>query len=151
MDFIGAGNSSEVVQTLDDIYSQTAAKERSQAKLESDDLQVSGMEILRLANKHGKGWFALLLSDNLVSQTHIPEYILRAVAFACHPSVDEGALKQMGEFRVRAEGPDGDLARALPPLEELEKLSPTDFLSTFRKAASDDDLSLFCQYLEEYQ
>lgn len=151
VDFIGADNSSVVIETLDDIYSQTAPKERSKEKLESADIQTSGLEILRLAQNHGKGWFALLLSEKLVSQTHIPEYILRAVAFACQPSVDEGALKQMGEFRVRAEGPDGDLAKAMPPLAELGKLSPSDFLSVFREAAPTDALSLFSQYLEEYR
>jgi len=151
VDFIGTGNCWEVVQTLDDIYAQLATKETCQEKLESNDLQKSGMEILRLANKLGKGWFALLLSDNLVWNTNIPEYILRAVAFACHASVDEGALKQMGVFRVKAEDQAEDQEKALPPLAELENLSPTDFLSTFRKTAPTDALSLFCQYLEEYQ
>lgn len=151
VDFIEAGNSSVVVETLDAIYSQDAAKKRCQEKLESADLQESGMEILRLATKHGKGWFALLLSEKLGSQTHIPEYILRAVAFACHPSIDDGTLKQMGEFKVSADGPDGDLSKALPPLGELRDLVPTDFISVFRKAVPTDEFSLFCQYVEEYR
>jgi putative ATP-dependent endonuclease of OLD family len=148
VDFVGAGNSWEVVEILDDIFSQPAAKQLSQQKLESDDIQKSGMEILRLANKVGKGWLALLVSEKLVPQTYIPECILRAIAFACHPSVDESALKQMGEFRVKKKE---DLAKALPPLTKLESLSPADFLSAFRKAAPTDALSLFCQYLEEYR
>ena len=151
VNFIGASNDWEVVQTLDDIYAQLAVKERSKEKLESNALKTSGMEILRLANNYGKGWFALLLSDNLVWRTNIPEYILRAIAFACHASVDEGALKQMGVFRVKAEDQDEVLEKALPPLAELENLSPTDFLSSFRETAPTDALSLFCQYLEEYQ
>lgn len=151
VDFIRKSNSWEVVRTLDDIYTNASAKSRSKAKLESDDLQKSGGEVLRLAKKLGKGWFALLLSERLISRTYIPEYILRAVAFACHPSVGESALKQMGMFRVKAEEPDGDLVKALPKLAELQNLSPPDFLSTFCKAAPTDALSLFCQYLKEYQ
>lgn len=151
VDFIGAGNSSEVVQTLDGIYTKATSKSRSQAKLDSDNLQQSGRETLRLAEKLGKGWFALLLSERLVSRTYIPEYMLRAIAFACHPSVGKSALRQMGMFRIKAEEPDGDMAKTLPQLAELESLSPPDFLSTFRKAAPTDALSLFCQYLEEYR
>jgi putative ATP-dependent endonuclease of OLD family len=151
VDFIGANNALEVVQTLDDIYENTAQIKRSKERLESDDLQVAGKEVVRLANKLGKGWFALMLSEKLGSRTYIPDYILRAVAFACHPSVSESALKRIGEFRVRAQGVGGPLAKALPPLAELESLEPNDFLSMFREAASDDDLSLFCQYIEEYR
>ncbi len=151
VDFIGAGNSWEVVQSLDGIYTEATSKSCSQAKLDSDDIRTSGRETLRLAEKLGKGWFALLLSERLVAQTYIPKYMLRAVAFACHPSVGESALKQMGMFRIRAEEPDGDMAKALPPLAELQNLSPPDFLSTFCKAAPTDALSLFCHYLEEYR
>lgn len=106
------------------------------------------MEILRLASKVGKGWLALLVSERLVPRTHIPDYILRAIAFACHPSVDETALKQMGEFRVKKEK---DLAEVLPPLAESESLSPADFLSAFHEAAPTDALSLFYNYLEEFR
>ena len=151
VDFIRSGNSVEVVRTLDDTYGNAATRKRSKERLESDDLQVAGKEILRLANKLGKGWFALLLSEKLDSRTYIPDYILRAVAFACYPSVNEGALKSIGEFRVKAQGPNGDLAKALRPLADLESVTPTDFLSVFRETASNDDLSLFCQYLEEYR
>ena len=151
VDFIGADNSGVVVQTLDGIYTQATSKRDSQKKLESNEIQISGMEILRLANKLGKGWIALLLSEILIPQTYIPDYILRAVAFACHPCVDESALKQMGEYRIKDEDSDTDLVKALPPLAKLEKLNPTDFLSAFRKAAPTDVLSVFGQYLEEYQ
>ncbi|MDP2857827.1 MAG: AAA family ATPase [Bacillota bacterium] len=151
VDFIGAGNSWEVVRTLDDIYTEATSRSRSETKLNSDDLQIAGREILRLAEKLGKGWFALLLSERLVSRTYIPEYILRAIAFACHPSVGEGALRKMGMFRIRSEQPDGDLTKALPRLAQLQSLSPPHFLSTFCKAAPTDALTLFCQYLEEYR
>lgn len=146
VDFVGAGNSWEVVETLDDIFSQPAAKKLSQARLESNDLQKVGIEFLRLASKVGKGWLALLVSERLVPQTYIPDYILRAVAFACHLSADESALKQMGEFRLK----ENSLMAALPPLA-LESLRPANLLSAFRRAAPTDALSLFCHYLEEYQ
>ncbi len=100
-------------------------------------LQTYGKEILRLSGKLGKGWFALLLSERFISRTNIPDYILRAVAFASHASVDESSLKQMGLFRATAEAKyeDDTLGNVLPSLAELERMSPSDFLSTFREAA----------------
>ena len=58
--FIHAGNQHEVVQTLDQIYKETTPKTRSEERLKSVNKRVSGNEALRLAQKLGKGWFALL-------------------------------------------------------------------------------------------
>lgn len=153
VDFIRAGNTSEAVRTLDSIYKVDRSKQESKERLESEDHQTSGKEILRLAQKIGKGWFALLLSEKLVSRTQIPDYILRSVAFACNRSIDASSLKQIGLFRIAAEAQreDDTLGKVLPPCAQMERLSPNDFLSTFRKAAPDDPLSIFCEYLEEYR
>ncbi|MGD0234099.1 MAG: AAA family ATPase [Syntrophorhabdales bacterium] len=152
VEFISAGNAWEVVRVLDNIYKDAGPKKRSKQRLESDDPQTCGKEILRLSEKLGKGWFALLLSEKLIARTNIPDYILRAVAFASYASVNESALKQMGLFRIMAEAKyeDDNLGNILPSRAELERLGPTDFLSTFREAAPTDPLSVFCRYLEEY-
>ena len=140
-------------QALDSIYRRAHLKKESQARLESADLQASGKEVLRLAEKLGKGWFAVLLSEELISRTQIPDYILRAVAFACRISINKRSLKQMGLFRIMAEAKDEDdtLGNVLPPRDEMEQMSPNDFLSTYREAAPGDPLSTFCEYLEEYR
>jgi len=155
IDFISAENAWEVVQVLEEVFSQATAKARCRKKLESDDLKTSGAEIQRLADKVGKGWFALLLAEELVAKTYIPEYILRAIAFACHLSVPRSALKQIGLFRVREEdaaaASESDYERTLPALEDLKGLSTEEFISAFREAVPDDALSLLCQYLEEYR
>jgi predicted ATP-dependent endonuclease of OLD family len=153
VDFLGAGNSWEVVLALDSIYRHISLKQKSQEKLESTDLQVSGKEILRLADKLGKGWFAVLLSEQLVSRTQIPDYILQAVAFACSTSINERSLKQIGLFRImsEAEYEDDTLGNILPQRGEMERMSPDDFLSAFSEAAPGDPLSIFCEYLEEYR
>jgi putative ATP-dependent endonuclease of OLD family len=148
VDFIGSNNARETVRTLDAIYTGDAAIARSRGRLESDDPRVAGKEILRLAKKVGKGWFSLLLAEKLDASTFIPDYMLRAVAFACHPSVNEGALKQIGEFRIKARGAKSELAKAMAPNAGLE---PTAFVQAFRGAAPDDDLSTFCGYLEEFR
>jgi hypothetical protein len=151
VEFIGANNSQEVVRTLGEIYSKPLIVERTKARLEEEDIQIAGTEALRLANKIGKGWFALLLAERLDAWTFIPEYILRAVAFACHQSIDERVLKRIGEFRIDTRGSSDDALKSLIEIEDLRDLEPKKFLATFRKAAPEDELSLFCQYVEEYQ
>jgi hypothetical protein len=140
-----------VTRTLKAIYSKAVNINSSKDRLNSEVLVVAGKEFLRLANKVGKGWFAVLLSERLDSRTYIPAYILRAVAFACHPSISEGALKRIAEFRIVAQSKHEGSGDTLPQLADIEDLSPTDALSVFREAAPDDDLSLFCEYIEEYR
>lgn len=151
VDFIGTNNAVEVVRTLKDIYESVTSRNNSKALLESPDLRVAGKEILRLADKMGKGWFAILLSEKLDARTFIPEYILRAIAFACYPSISPGALKRIGLFRINAFGPEGELAQALAPLAELDAMETAAFISAYRGAVPEDELSLFCDYVEEYR
>ncbi|WP_373056354.1 ATP-dependent endonuclease [Zunongwangia sp. H14] len=82
VDFLMNGNSHEFIESLDEIFKQQAAKDSSKKKLKDKSVSVAGVEVLRLADKKGKGWLALVVADNLVYNTYIPDYILRAVAFA---------------------------------------------------------------------
>ena len=148
VDFIGANNAREVVGTLNEIYKTPVRSSTSRGKLESDDLVVAGREVLRLATNVGKGWFALLASEQLKADTYIPEYLLRAIAFACHLSVGDRELKQILEFRIAAAGDDGGPPESLPSLLEWKNMSPTDALVAFRTALPEDELSYFCEYLE---
>ena len=150
-DFIQAGNSREVVKTLDEIYSDPKFKNKSKILLESEDPAEAGGEVLRLALKEGKGWFAVLLAENLSAWTFIPNYILRAISFACYPSVNNNALRRMAEYRVVATAAtDSELANVLQSLVGRQDLNASDYVAAFRKAAPEDDFSQFCQYLEEY-
>jgi putative ATP-dependent endonuclease of OLD family len=58
-----------------------------------------GKEVLRLAEKTGKGWFAVLLSEHLTSTTAVPDYILEAIAFACQSTIDRQCIRQMAKYR----------------------------------------------------
>ncbi|CAB1078157.1 hypothetical protein D1AOALGA4SA_5921 [Olavius algarvensis Delta 1 endosymbiont] len=69
VDFLWNDNSHEIVNTLKGIYSREADITRSTERLESDDLAVAGKEVLRLAEKVGKGWFALMIAENVFSNT----------------------------------------------------------------------------------
>jgi len=78
VDFINAGNEHEVKGCLKNIYSVDDRIEKSEKLLKSKDIKVKGMEILRLGKKIRKGWFALLLAEQLSAYTYFPEYILEA-------------------------------------------------------------------------
>jgi len=82
VDFLMNKNSHEFVYSLKDIYSNEATIEKIKSKLESASIEIAGVEILRIAKKHGKGWFALRVSEQINYNTYIPAYILEAIAFA---------------------------------------------------------------------
>lgn len=82
VDFLMNGNSHEYIQCLGNIYKKQNYIDDSTSKLKDNSVEVAGVEVLRLAKKHGKGWLALLVAEELVYNTYIPEYILKSLAFA---------------------------------------------------------------------
>ena len=115
-----------------------------------NDPSVSGREVLRLARKEGKGWFALLLSEKLHADTFIPEYILRAIAFAAD-GLSAEAVKRMGLFRIADDFFDVGVRGQFPEMDELKQMPMEEFIYLFRELAPEDNLSEFVRYLEEYR
>jgi predicted ATP-dependent endonuclease of OLD family len=99
VDFLMAGNEDEVVATLGQIYRTVRHRDASETKLRSTEIVNWGKEVLRLAEKTGKGWFAVLLSEHLTSTTAVPDYILEAIAFACQSTIDRQCIRQMAKYR----------------------------------------------------
>lgn len=148
VDFVTADNSPEVIRTLESIYeTRKPDRAKSSEKLCSSKLDVYGMEVLRLANKVGKGWFSLLLSEQVSSETYIPQYILKAVAFACGEQLSVHVLYKMCQYRLNNPLPVTDDEEK--PIEFFEKnkndksLCIDKFVNTLR----DDDLSYFINLL----
>lgn len=100
VDFLLNGNSHEYVQSLPEIFKQQAAIDASKKKLEDKEVSIAGVEVLRLADKKGKGWLALVVADNLVYNTYIPEYILKAVAFASS-HLNNASKAKTAKYRLR--------------------------------------------------
>jgi putative ATP-dependent endonuclease of OLD family len=152
VDFIQANNASVVIQTLGEIYIDPGAAEASELLLEAEDPNVAGAEALRLAKKEGKGWFAVLLAEKLTVWTYVPNYALRAIAFACHQSINDSALRRMAEFRVTKIAESNSPRRTpLIPLLNRDDLTAEQFVIAFCEAAPTDDLSDFCLYVNEYR
>jgi putative ATP-dependent endonuclease of OLD family len=100
VDFIAAGNSRVFVSALPDIYVQGAAIARVQAELEDPDLSISGRAALALANKEGKGWFALLLAKHIDLHAHIPCYLVDSILFA-HGTPAPGVICKILNYRKK--------------------------------------------------
>lgn len=147
VDFLATDNKFEVLQTVDTVYKRASDRERLKAELSDDSLSISGQAVLALANKHGKGWFALLLAEHITAQSYVPEYILRAIAFAID-GVPNAALVRSGIFRLQMNP--FDLRDAFPDIEQLERMKPNEFLALYRKSAPDDVLSALLAFKEEY-
>jgi putative ATP-dependent endonuclease of OLD family len=82
VDFIIAGNEPEVIQTIDDVYSDPTTKAAAKKEIESDDVDVFGKRVLTMARNKGKGWYALVLGKYITYQTYIPDYIFDAILFS---------------------------------------------------------------------
>lgn len=148
VDFIGADNSIELNEVLPSIYQQKANIDKSIDLLENDAVEIYGKEILRLAEKVGKGWLSLLISEKVTSKTYIPKYILDAIAFSCGHKLAPQIIIKMCRYR---------LANPMPAFRDKDK--PIKFFSEnkmdidaciaeFEEQCPDDDLSHLISLLD---
>lgn len=151
VDFLFAGNTEEVRNSLDAIYTNQAYKLDSRNKLDSEDTEESGREILRLANKVGKGWFALLIAEQIKACSQFPPYILEAIAFACHKSISDNTIMKIGIYRIQNPETNNPVNDLLAELDTLRSGTPENFISRFIEAAPNDQLSLFYQCILDFR
>lgn len=99
VDFLLEGNSHEVSETVEKAFKIQPYKDRIKGLLGNKDVSISGKEVLRLAEKFGKGWFAIMVSEKVSNITAIPEYILDAIVFAC-PTLNQSILLAIAKYRL---------------------------------------------------
>lgn len=148
VDFLSNDNSIEVKEVLPSIYQQQASITKSIELLEESAVGIYGKEVLRIAEKVGKGWLSLLLSEKVTSQTYIPKYILDALAFSCGSKLSSQIIYKMCCYR---------LSHPMPVMADPDK--PLQFfrdnykdieacIAEFKEQCSDDDLSYLIGQLE---
>jgi len=121
VDFVACGNAGKVVASVDDVYTQPAARVQSIAELTSGDPARFGRRVLTMANYEGKGWFAILLGKQIDHRTVIPPYIRQALIFA-HGTFSTELLFNILKHRVAMNNPGG--AATPPALQRFwERLS----------------------------
>jgi putative ATP-dependent endonuclease of the OLD family len=81
VDFVAAGNAQTVANTITDLYTDPATIALAQAELMSEDVAVYGRRVLTMAANTGKGWFAVLVGNNVNHNAVIPNYIVDAIFF----------------------------------------------------------------------
>ena len=81
VDFVEAGNEDEVCKVVNSVYIDESTQETAITELQSEEIEEYGRRILRMANKEGKGWFAILLGKYITSETIVPDYIIDAILF----------------------------------------------------------------------
>lgn len=151
VDFLLSINSLEVENCLEHIYDREADRTRSSARLNDPNVSISGVEVLRLAKKEGKGWFALLVADELFYRTNIPDYIMDAVAFTC-THLSDRHFEKMADFRIKSaieENVDADSYQTVFDIRERLKGQNLEYstyireyMNAYKEELRDDQLTL---------
>jgi putative ATP-dependent endonuclease of OLD family len=147
VDVLMNGNSHEFVQCLKNIYSREADRKKAKAKLEDPSVDIAGVEVLRIADKQGKGWLALLVAEEIVYNTYIPTYILKAIAFASshinQSSKVKAILYRLNAIRNNERDDLQDEAKKFKTQSKSEEEILEAFCNTFK----DDQLTEFFELL----
>ncbi len=150
VDFLIANNSHEIIETIKKEYKREAVIEKIQKLLENKDAAIAGKEVLRLTEKFGKGWFAIMVSENVDNITVIPEYILNAIAFAC-PNISNDTFRSIARYRLSSlikrtfEGDKNDYTQLLKELNDFEAISEA--IEFYKEKMPEDVLSKLIKLL----
>lgn len=103
-ELILSGNKDLFIQALPKIYQQQA-----RIKYWTDFVEAGGnpehcYAALYLANKVGKGWFAILLSELVTHATNIPDYILAALSHALKGHLRQPIYQKIMDYRLKQIG-----------------------------------------------
>lgn len=125
VDFITAGNGTQVASIVPMVYTQPATMATATAELTSGDKVQYGKRVLTMATNQGKGWFAILLGKHVTHKTVLPDYIRKAIFFA-RGSLTVELFFNIYSYRIKCALADGtipqlvaDTARA--KLDEYRK------------------------------
>ena len=97
-----------------------------------------------MAEKFGKGWFAIMVSENIDNITIIPEYILKAISHAC-PLFNNNILLSIAKYRLKkfiTRHFDGDTTDYVKLLSELDSfINPADAIEFYKIKLPEDVLT----------
>jgi len=152
VEFVKAGNAPEIVRLVNKQFKRDADKRRINGLVENSEVHIYGKEILRLAEHFGKGWFALMIEEHIDHLTFIPDYILKAIAFAS-PHINHQTIRRIGKHRLQLlsknRSMDGeiDYQDLLNQFEQFVDIEEA--IDFFVEKIPDDQLSSFVTYLNE--
>lgn len=147
VDFLLNENSKVYVNCLDKIYSRAFDISAAQAKLENISSEVSGAEVLRIANKVGKGWLALLVVEQFDYSSQIPNCVLEAIAFSSGHLNLSSKVKAVTHRLKSIRGNDHDSAFEAAEAFTMEEKSQLEILDSFTSEFPNDSLTKFLTLL----
>lgn len=122
-----------------------------QDNLVSENLEERSLGMLKLANRVGKGWFAIELSENLDSSVKIPKYIIEAVAFACQEVVDISIYKKILLYTCSLSEMDEELLSLEEDLKNSNNKNVNNtIVSLLKYFGKENDSVYLISYIEKY-
>lgn len=103
-ELILAGNTDLFIGVLPKLYSQQARIKQWTDDLNNADPSRLCHAALFLANKVGKGWFSITLSEHITSDSNIPQYILEGIAHALTSHDRQPIYEKIMDYRLRKVG-----------------------------------------------
>jgi putative ATP-dependent endonuclease of the OLD family len=100
VDFLAAGNATETLNVVNDVYVHSPTRALAQAELISGHPGMAARRMLMMASYQGKGWFAILLGKQIQWSTLIPGYIRSALLFA-HGGFSNELLFNILKHRIK--------------------------------------------------
>lgn len=111
VDFISSGNAACVALLVDDVYKDAATITKASVELMSGDKTKYGRRVLKMAANQGKGWFAILLANNISHKATLPVYIKNAIFFA-RPKLSIELFFNIYSYRLQHAAKDGLITSA---------------------------------------
>lgn len=150
VDFLRAGNGFEIKETVSKAYKVKAHAVKSHVLIENAEVAIYGKEVLRLANSFGKGWFAIMVTENIDHLSFIPSHILKAIAYAS-PHINIQTKMTLATYRLEAlhkktfDEDKFDYATTLATFKTFA--NSEDAIAFFIKVLPRDQLSIFFKLL----
>lgn len=89
VDFVASGNVELVKDLVGDVWKEKPKCDKAKSELNSGILARFGRVVLKMAERQGKGWFAVLLASTMTPHISIPQYVINAIHFANPTLTDE--------------------------------------------------------------
>ncbi|MBS4086656.1 MAG: AAA family ATPase [Gammaproteobacteria bacterium] len=99
VELVLAGNREAFVQTVNSVYKAPQTITEAVNDLRSIQPHLVSFRALLMAEYAGKGWFAIMLAEELDHQVAVPPYILQAIHFA-HGHISAPLLARILQYRV---------------------------------------------------
>ncbi len=148
VDFVEAGNDIEVKNLTKEIYTDSNTISKADEELQSPEVKKFGSRVLTMAKKVGKGWFAVMLGDQIYHETYIPHYIQQAIKFIIQDARIE-IMADIMRYRISEIKEEGDIEYLLSSISDfsMRKITKDEILERYESNINDPQVFDFLKSL----